>query len=159
MVFGFAKLPLEQAVTRDLHAAHFLQYQLNLDVRAQAGQMGFVAALSGYRAVVADFLWIKSYVAWTRTEWGRMKLLMDGVTTLQPRAVTFWDQAAWHMAWNAGVAALQNPHQPRETLRLKAEREYVKVGEQYLLEGIKYNPDRALLFERLGDLYSRKMDD
>jgi hypothetical protein len=88
-----------------------------------------------------------------------MKFLMDAVTTLQPRAVIFWDQAAWHMAWNAGVAALQNAKQPRESLRIKAEREYVQLGEQYLLEGLKHNPDRAFLYEKLGDLYSRKMAD
>jgi hypothetical protein len=159
LAFGLAKLPLERALTRDLHAAHFLEYQLNLDVRAQAGQMGFVAALSGYRAVVADFLWIKAYVAWTRTEWGRMKFLMDAVTTLQPRATTFWDQASWHMAWNAGVAARDNPRQPNEKLRLKAEREYIEIGKQYLLDGIKHNPDRAVLFESLGHLYEQKLYD
>jgi len=159
VAFGVAKLPFEHALTRDLHAAHFLQYQLNLDVRAQVGQMGFVAALSGYRAVVADYLWIKNYEAWTRTEWGRMKFLMDAVTMLQPRAMTFWDDAAWHMAWNAGVAARENPHEPSELLRMKAEREYIETGERYLLEGIKHNPDRARLYERLGDLYARKMFD
>ena len=30
-------------------------------------------------------------------------------TALQPRCVLFWDQAAWHMAFNASVAALRRP--------------------------------------------------
>src|SRR3954466_13163851 len=101
LLFGLVRLPFERQITSDLHAAHFLEYQLNLDVRAQAGQMGFVAALSGYRAVIADYLWLQAYTAWTRTEWGRLKLLCDAVTSLQPRALLFWDTAAWHMAWNA----------------------------------------------------------
>ena len=42
---------------------------LNLDLREQVGQLGFVAALSGFRSVVADFLFIQAHVAWERTEW------------------------------------------------------------------------------------------
>ena len=157
LLFGLARVPFERGIMRDLHAAHFLEYQLNLDVRAQAGQMGFVAALSGYRAVVADYLWIEAYNAWSRTEWGRLKLLLDATTTLQPRAVTFWDMAAWHMAWNAGTNARENRKEPRETLRLKAERDYILLGEQYLVDGLKYNPDSAKLWEALGDLHAQKM--
>ena len=29
----------------------------------------------------------------------------------------FWESAAWHMAYNASVAALEDPNQPREALR------------------------------------------
>src|SRR3954469_24978750 len=129
LLFGLARVPFERGIMRDLHAAHFLEYQLNLDVRAQAGQMGFVAALSGYRAVVADYLWIEAYNAWSRTEWGRLKLLLDTSTALQPRAVTFWDLAAWHMAWNAATNARENRNEPRQALRLKAERDYILIGE------------------------------
>lgn len=159
LLFGLARIPFERKITSDLHAAHFLEYQLNLDVRAQAGQMGFVAALSGYRAVVADYMWIEAYTAWSRTEWGRLKLLLDATTTLQPRAVTFWDLSAWHMAWNAATNARENRKEPRETLRLKAERDYILLGEQYLLDGLKYNPDSGKLWESLGALHVQKMRD
>ena len=81
--------------------------------------MGFLAALSGFRAVVADLLWIQAHTAWENTDWGRMKLLFDTVTTLQPRAIVFWEGAAWHMAWNASVAALENRSEPRLALRVQ----------------------------------------
>jgi hypothetical protein len=160
LLFGLVRLPFERQITRDLHAAHFLEYQLNLDVRAQAGQMGFIAALSGYRAVVADYMWIEAYTAWSRTEWGRMKLLLDTTTALQPRAVTFWDQAAWHMAWNAATNALEDrKKEPREGVRRQAAREYILIGEQYLTEGLKYNPTSEVLWEGLGRLHLEKMHD
>ncbi len=159
-VFGWAKLPFEERLTGDLHGAHFLEYQLNLNIRQQVGQMGFVAALSGYRAVLADYLWIDAYTTWTRTEWGRLKLKLDVVTALQPRSLTFWDESAWHMAWNASVNVRQDKaKQPREALRMRAEQDYIRIGEQFLLEGIQHNPDRAFLFERLGRLYWDKMHD
>jgi hypothetical protein len=118
-----------------------------------------VAALSGFRSVVADGLWIEAHAAWERVEWGRMKLLFDAVTALQPRAVLFWDNASWHMAFNASVAALEDRKQPRESLRIKAQREYFKIGEDFLLRGIENNPDRPVLYDRLGMLYRVKLND
>jgi hypothetical protein len=71
----------------------------------------------------------------------------------------FWDMAAWHMAWNASVAARENPKQPNEALRIKAQREYFNLGRDFLERGIRNNPDRHLLHERLGMLYKEKVQD
>lgn len=158
-VFGAVRLPLEQALTAEHRRAYFHGAQLDLDLRQQLGQLGFLAALSGFRAVVADGLWIQAHSAWERTEWGRMKLLFDTVTALQPRAMMFWDISAWHMAWNASVAMLEDRNQPREALRRKAAREYIRIGEEMLLAGIRNNPDKAMLYERLGALYDQKLRD
>ena len=159
LLFGVARLHFEQALTREHRAAFFHTAQLNLDMRERLGQMGFVAALSGFRAILADLFWIQGHTAWERTEWGSMKLLFDTVTSLQPRAVMFWDLSAWHMAWNAGHAALYDETQPREALRLKAQREYWKIGEDFLLRGIQNNPDKPFLYEKLGFLYREKFRD
>ena len=159
IAFGIARMPFEQRLADEHRAAFFHGAQLNLDLRQQLGQMGFLAALSGFRAVVADVLWIEAYNAWTRTEWGTMKLLFDAVTSLQPRCTMFWDMAAWHMAWNASVAALNDRNQPREALRIKAQHEYFRMGEDFLLRGIQNNPDKGFLYEKLGALYDQKMHD
>ncbi|MEA3213039.1 MAG: hypothetical protein QOE70_6096 [Chthoniobacter sp.] len=157
--FGAAKLPFERGLEAQHRAAFFHGARLDLSLWERIGQMGFLAALSGFRAVVADGLYIDAHVAWEHTEWGRVKLDFDAVTALQPRCVLFWDQAAWHMAYNASAAALLNPKQPREALRIKAQREYWKLGEDYLLRGIANNPERPLLYDRLGFLYREKFQD
>ena len=159
LAFGAVRMRFEQHLTEEHRAAYFNGAQLNLDLRQQLGQMGFLAALSGFRAVVADVLWIEAHNAWERTEWGRMKLLFDTVTALQPRCLMFWDMASWHMAWNASVAARNDKTQAREALRIKAEREYIKIGEDLLLRGIQNNPDKGFLYEKLGALYDQKMHD
>jgi hypothetical protein len=159
LCFGAARLHFEEQLTKEHRAAYFHSATLNLDLRQQLGQMGFLAALSGFRAAVADVLWIEAYSAFERVEWGRMKLLCEAVTSLQPRCVMFWDMAAWHMAWNASVYALEDRQQPRETLRIKAQREYFKVGEDFLLRGIQNNPDKEALYEKLGLLYELKFHD
>ena len=57
---GAIKLPVE----RDLAARHREEYfrgvEFNLDLREKLGQLGFIAALSGFRAIVADGLFMQA---------------------------------------------------------------------------------------------------
>ena len=159
LLFGLGKLHFEQTLTESHRNAFFHGAKLNLGLRQQVGQFGFVAALSGFRSLVADLLWIRAHSAWEATQWGRMELLFNNVTALQPRSITFWDMAAWHMAWNASVAAREDRRQPREALRIKAEREYFDLGKDFLVRGIQNNPDRYNLYFSLGRLYLEKYHD
>ena len=159
LAFGAARWPIEHAVLETQRRAHFRSVDFNLGLREQVSQLGFVAALSGFRSLVADALFIEAHVAWERTQWSRVLLLFRQATTLQPRAVLFWDMAAWHMAWNASTAALNDPGQPREALRIKTAREYVQLGKDFLERGIKNNPDRPELYEALARLYRDKYED
>ena len=64
IALGTLKLPVE----RDLAALHRQEHlrgvEFNLDLREKLGQLGFIAALSGFRAIVADGLFIQAHVAW-----------------------------------------------------------------------------------------------
>jgi tetratricopeptide (TPR) repeat protein len=159
LVFGAIRMPIEHGLSQAHRESHFRAVDFNLDLRDQLGQLGFVAALSGFRSLVADAIFIQAHVAWERTEWGRVLLLFRRVTTLQPRAILFWDMAAWHMAWNASTAALNDPAQPRQALRIKAAREYFQLGKDFLERGIKNNPERPELYEAMARLYRDKYED
>jgi len=158
-VSGAAMIPFQQALDAAQKAAGLRQPALDLDLRERVGQMGFLAALSGFRSPLAAYLWIEAHNAWERTEWGRMAGLFDTVTTLQPRSLLYWDMAAWHMAWNASVAALDDKSQPSEAMRIRNQRQYFKLGRDYLERGLKNNPNSAFLYERLGILLRDKLDD
>ena len=157
--FGAAKLPMEHQLAAQHRQMHFRGVEFDRGLRDQIGQLGFVAALSGFRSLVADVVFIQAHVAWERAEWGRVLLLFRQVTTLQPRAILFWDMAAWHMAWNASVAALNDPAQPRQALRVKAQREYFALGKDFLERGIRNNPEKPQLYESLARLYKDKYKD
>jgi hypothetical protein len=161
LTFGVMKLPAERALARQHRSATGGQWGdvMNLDLREKIGQLGFIAAFSGFRAAVADFLFIEAHVAWERTEWGRVLFLFEQVTTLQPHVPLFWDVAAWHMAWNASAAAMNDPSQPRLAFRVKAQREYLTLGQDFLERGIKNNPDKPQLYEALARLYRDKLND
>ena len=158
-LFGVAKMRVEQKLAEDHRAAFFHGAKLNLNMRQQIGQLGFLAALSGFRSVVADLIWFEAQTAWEHTEWGRMALLFNNVTALEPRNVMFWDLSAWHMGYNASNFAIRNPKQPRQALRIKAQREYFKLAEDFLLRGIENNPDHYKLYESIATLYKEKFAD
>jgi len=156
---GAALLPLETDLAARQKAAHFRTTALNLSLRDSIGQMGFLAALSGFRSPLSAVLWIQAHIAWENLEWGRMVHLFDTVTTLQPHSMLYWDTSAWHMAWNASVAALQDKNQPSEAMRIRNERQYIKLGKDYLERGIASNPDTYFLYAALGRLLQYKMED
>jgi tetratricopeptide (TPR) repeat protein len=159
LAFVGAKIPAERGVDRAQRGLHLRSVDFNLSLREQIGQLGFVAALSGFRAIVADVAFIQAHVAWERTDWARVLWLFREATTLQPHVILFWDMATWHMAWNASVAALNDPLQSRQALRVKAQRDYIAVGKDFLERGISNNPDRPELYEALGRLYRDKLND
>ena len=157
--FGAIRVPIEHVLFSERAEHRLVAASPDLGLREQVGQLGFVAALSGFRAIIADVLFIQAHVAWERTDWTRVLLLFRQVTSLQPHSILFWDMAAWHMAWNASAAALNNPSQPRLALRTKAQREYFDLGRDFLERGIRNNPHSPKLHEALGRLYRDKYKD
>lgn len=157
--FGTLRLPIESALTAEHCSAYFDEAQLGLSLREEIGQLGFLAALSGFRSLVADLVFIQAHVAWEETQWGRVLLSFREATTLQPRSILFWDMAAWHMAWNASVAALRDRTLPNNARRRAAAQEYIELGRDFLERGIRNNPDRPQLYESLARLYRDKLHD
>ena len=127
-----AKLKMESACQQSQPAA------LSLDLREKIGQSAFVAVLGGFRSVVADLLFIDAYSAWERTDWAQLLLRLRQATELQPRATLFWEMAGWHMAWNAGTAALEDESKSPATRR-RLQSEYLKLGEDFLVSAERKN--------------------
>src|SRR5947207_8488481 len=90
IVIGAIKLPVERDLAVIHRQEHFRGVEFILDLREKLGQLGFIAALSGFRAIVADGLFIHAHLAWAPAEWSRVLLLFLPVTTLQPRSILFW---------------------------------------------------------------------
>ena len=159
ILFGVARLPYETRLQAERHAEAFGTVRLDLSLRERIGQLGFLAALSGFRTLVADLLWIDAHSAWERVEYGRMNLLFSTVTTLAPKNINFWDLSSWHMAYNASVAVMEDRKQPNLARRLKAQREYFLLGRDYAEHGIANNPKAYTLHQSLGNIYKYKFQD
>ena len=159
LLFGLIRLPFEFELEKDQQSVRLRQTKLDIELREQVGQLGFLAALSGFRSPLAAILWIEAHNAWENLEWGRMAGLLETVLTLQPRSLIYWDMASWQMAWNASIAALNDKSVQSEALRQHYSRNYIVLGRQILERGIKNNPESALLHERLGILLRDKLED
>lgn len=159
LAFGAARIPLERHLDQIHREAGFRTARIDLDLRSKISQMGFVAALSGFRSFVAAVLWIDAHIAWERTEWGRMAALFDTVTTLQPKSDLYWDMSSWHMAWNASNAAAEDKNEPNEFLRRRAQKQYIELGKKLLEDGLANNPLSPMLWERYAILLRDKMED
>src|SRR5262245_66641058 len=89
ILMGALKLPVERDLAALHRKEHFRGVEFNLALREKLGQLGFLAALSGFRAIVADGLFIQAHAAWGHAQWGRVLWLFRRVTTLQARVVLF----------------------------------------------------------------------
>jgi hypothetical protein len=152
VVFIPLKVEIESHLPLPVHAP------LNLAVRERIGQSAFVAVLGGFRSVIADLLFIDASAAWERTDWTQLLLRLRQATELQPHAIMFWDVAAWHMAWNASIAADRDQTRSPPA-RVRASREYIQLGRDFLERGIAHNPNAPQLYEALARLDRDRLHD
>ena len=159
LAFGLVRLPFERGLAHERVTGAVNSAALDLSVREKVTQNEFIAALGGFRSLVADVLWIEALTDWERVEYGKMNLKFSTVTTLVPHNVTFWDMAGWHMAYNASVAVMEDRNEPKIVVRKKRQREYFLLGKEYIERGIANNPNSAVLNHQLGEIDQRKLED
>ena len=140
------------------------QPALRLDsAAAAAGQGVTLGLLGGFRAIVADFTWLRLHVIWEQRDLAATDTLLRLVTTIDPRPLYFWvngariiafDMTAWRIAEAGGhdvVPAVQRD-------RLGAEQ--ARLAIRLLEEAMTFHPGNAALWieranielNRLGDI-------
>lgn len=119
---------------------------------ALSQQLGFFT-LGGLRSLVAEVLTLDATDAWSKHDWPRAMRRWESATTLAPRRINYWINAAHDMTDNAaGHIAADNTRTRAD--RLAATRKYINRGEQFLLKGIANNPDNWQLQIALAEQYS-----
>ena len=159
LVFGLARLPFERGLARERSANSINSVRLDLSMRERISQNEFIAALGGFRSLVADLLWIEVQSDWERVEYGKMNLKFGTVTTLVPHNVMFWDMSGWHMAYNASVAVMDDEKEPKLAIRKKRQQEYFELGKDYIDRGIANNPQARDLYQMLAKIDAEKLGD
>lgn len=158
--WGLVKLPWETRMTREQRQATVgFSGPTAVEVREKLGQGLALAALGGFRGLAANALMLQAHGAWQEQQWIRVRSALEMATLLQPRVALFWDLASWHLAWNAAVAAERYSGEPNETRRRIEARKWVEAGRDLLERGTRAVPEKALLFQRLGDLYWQRLGD
>jgi len=157
-VAGIIRLPVEAKLEAEIRGLHFREGAPDLALRDQLSQMQFVAALGGFRSLVASGLDIRTYLTLADKDWGELEALSNLTTTLQPRVEKYWDMASWHMAFNA-TSHYQN-NVPDSEIRLAIRNQlvssYTDKGKAFLKKGLTYLPDSGELHLALANLYRSK---
>lgn len=160
LAWGALKLPWEIRMTREQRMATVgFAGPTAVAVREKLGQGLVLAALGGFRGLAANALMLQAHGAWEEQQWMRVRSAMELATLVQPRVALFWDLASWHLAWNAAVAAERFSGESSETRRRIEARKWVEAGRDLLERGTRAVPEKALLFQRLGDLYWQRLSD
>lgn len=158
--WGAVKLPWEMRMTRAQRQATVgFSGPTAVAVREKLGQGLVLAALGGFRGLAANALMLQAHGAWEEQQWVRVRSALEVATLLQPRVALFWDLASWHLAWNAAVAAETYSGESNETRKRIEARKWVEAGRELLERGTRAVPEKALLFQRLGDLYWQRLAD
>lgn len=155
LLFGVVKLPLEQRVTQHLLQQKLLEEPLRLGVGEDLGQAGLAASLGGLRALAASIFELRAHVEFTHVNWAKVDGLYKLVTRLQPRNPRNWEQASWHMAYNAASYYLYN-QDLKPALRGQLFQDHVQRGIAILNEGLRFLPDHPRLWEKLAEIYARR---
>lgn len=105
-------------------------------------------ALGGFRGLIANFLWIRMSNLQDQDKYFEMVQLADWITKLQPRLKQVWIHQAWNMAYNISVKFTE----PQDRWR------WVSRGIELLRdEGLRYNPDQALVYRELAWFFQHKI--
>lgn len=152
LVMGIVRLPVEHQLSHQLREKNLIPTPPDVSLFEALGQAGF-ATLGGLRSLAASIIYLQAYVNFEQLEWAKVDSLMSLATRLQPQEELYWDDASWHMAYNAASSYLNNT-KIRSTIRQKLFREHVQRGIDILNEGLQYLPDNPRLLIKLGDIYN-----
>lgn len=158
LLLGAIKLPLEDRVTRDLRAQRLLHEPVSASALESLGQSGLAAVLGGGRGLVACILQLYAYTEFKRVNWAEVDSLYSLITRLQPRREGYWDEASWHMAFNAASYYLYRNNDPAYTNEMRGQlrEQYVRRGIEILQEGLRWMPESGRLWMQLAEIYNRR---
>lgn len=139
------------------------QPALRLDsTMAAAGQGVTLALLGGFRALVADAVWLRMYALWEKQDLPATETLVRMTTGIDPRPVYFWlngarivayDLAAWRILAAGGYDRVP------ERVQLGIAREQAAQGLRLLEAARAFHPDNADLWIERANIELNKLGD
>lgn len=150
---GMVRAPVEQALAEEWRAAELLRRPLQLEVRQKLGQGFWAVSLGGLRTLVATVLNLRAFAHFENYEWVQVADTYDTIVQLAPQTRYYWETGSWHMAYNA-ASYFQRNDRDLPPIRARGEwQRWIRKGIAFLEEGLRQNPDDAMLWTRLGWLH------
>ncbi len=159
-VTGAAIRPFEEPAWQAVRAQ---QPALKLDsLQSALGQGLTVGLLGGFRAIVADFFWIKTNSVWEDNDLPATQTFIKLVTAIDPRPLYFWqngsrmiayDMPNWRITAEGGYDAVS------QTRQRQIDEEQSAVALTYLKEAFGHHPNSPLLYIEIANVYLNRLKD
>lgn len=153
LAFGAARLSYEARLSDDLRASGLVAPRLQIGTRDRIGQTSSTVALGGLRTLVATFLNLRAYTAFSERRWETIEETFNTIVDLAPHTRYYWETGSWHLAYNAASYYLNDSTLP-PLRRREAWRQYILKGRAFLERGIRNNPNDWSLLANMGMLLS-----
>ena len=127
-----------------------------------AGQGVTLGVLGGFRAITADFMWLRAHVIWESRDLPTTATLLRLTTALDPRPLYFWlngarivayDMTAWRIAAAGGYDAVPKPEQERIGV------EQANLALRRLDEAMAFHPRSADLWIERANIELNRLHD
>lgn len=160
IVVGVVLRPIESSSWRVVKAG---QPEMNLnELEGALGQGVVIGVLGGFRAVLADFLWIRLNTIWERKDRVKMGAMVQLVTTLDPRPDFFWINGArmtaydvpnWRIREEGGYDAVP------EARQREIDEEQSAQAFELLHTARKFHPDSPKFALEIAQIYLNRLKD
>jgi tetratricopeptide (TPR) repeat protein len=157
LVTGFLMEPVQRPAWEALR-----EKEPALDLASLEGALGqgiTVGLLGGFRAVLANFMWLRVNAHWEDYDLPGTQTMINFVTTVDPRPTFFWLNGARMIAYDMAVWRVREIDRDDNVPRAVKERlddEQGMIAIRYLERGLNFHPDHPLLFIEIANIYQRK---
>lgn len=160
LVAGAATQPLCAPVWARLRAG---RTELRQELTGVAlGQGASLGLLSGFRAVLADFAWLRVAAQWERQDLPGTQTAIRVVTMLDPRPLVFWVNGARMLAcdmpgWR--IEAAGGYDRVPQAVQARIDEEQAMLGLRLLDEALTLHPDNPTLYIEQANLHILRRHD
>lgn len=157
---GAAVRPFEEPAWQFVRSR---QPALKLDsLQGALGQGVTVGLLGGFRAIVADFFWIKTNSVWEDNDLPSTQTFIKLVTAIDPRPLYFWQNGSRMIAYdmpNWRITAAGGYDAVPVAVQRRIDEEQSAVALKYLREAFGHHPNSALLHVEIANIYLNRLKD
>lgn len=160
LAVGLLSRPIEAPAWQVVKAG---QPEMNLEgLEGALGQGLVVGVLGGFRAILADFLWIRTNSVWEQRDRAKLDAMVRLVTTLDPRPDFFWINGSRMIGYDVPHWRIREEGGYLEVPEARQHEIAVEQAEQafdLLDKALEFHPNESKYFLEKGNIYLNRLRD
>lgn len=157
---GAAIRPFEEPAWQFVRAQ---QPAMKLDsLQGALGQGVTVGLLGGFRAIVADFFWIKTNAVWEDNDLPATQTFIDVVTVIDPRPLYFWLNGSRMIAYdmpNWRIMAEGGYDDVSQARQRQIDEDQSAVAFRFLKDAFGHHPNSPMLHIEVANIHLNRLKD